>query len=951
MAPVPRRSPRFMRSCRFVPLFAALLWGAAAAGQTTVPVFDERDVAGETYYNASAGTATGGSELEQAGPDGTRLPLETANAQSGTVSGRLRYQQVAGGAWTMRVDAPASPALDFSAADSVVLFLNAPMPVGGPELPRFALEDMAGHRTVALPFPFNSHIGYNAQRSGFRPGSTTDAAYTVSYIETGGLPAAQVRPGYPEDLTITFGDVPLDTSIAAIGLPAIPAKFRVDASSGIQLSFRFFDANGDRTLAGAGEYIVILTAAPGSPTLRPTWRVEANANAASPPNAGDVYFLAVDNAGLDGDVLSWQRVRFGLGEFGPLGAFNPAQVRGVVFVGGGTTAAMRTLWFDRVYAVDRGPSPTGPPPPVVNDVRVGDETVVLRWPAASGALSYNVYRSVGPDGPFVRLTQPAVRTLEFADVSAVNGVAYTYVLRSTGAFGVVGPDSAPVSATAAPGGFDPFLDLVEEKAVLYFWNEANPANGMVRDRSQTGSPASIAAVGFGLTAIPIGMERGWIAAADGQTRVLNTLRHFASCPQGPQGTGVCGYKGFFYHFLDMGTGLRSGDTELSTIDSALLFGGVVFVREYFDGTDAGSVEIRTLADSILHRVDWNWAAPRPPRVALGWFPSGGFINADWTGYNEAMILYLLGMGSPTHPLPDGAWTAWTSGYAWGTHYGYSFVEFPPLFGHQYSHTWVDFRGTADAYMRGRGLDYFENSRRATLAQRAYSIDNPANHPNYSAAEWGITASDDPFGYSARGAPPAQNDNGTIAPTAPGGSFAFTPVESREAFRHFYRTYGAALWGPYGFRDAYNIREGWIGDDYIGIDQGPIAAMLENLRTGLVWDRSMQNADLQRGLQRAGFLPFVDAEDGAAPAAVALALAGASPARSHTALRVSLPAATDVRLRVYDLLGREVAVLVDGPRAAGEHVVQVGVEGWASGVYVVRLEAGDVLATVRLVVAR
>jgi hypothetical protein len=219
-----------------------------------------------------------------------------------------------------------------------------------------------------------------------------------------------------------------------------------------------------------------------------------------------------------------------------------------------------------------------------------------------------------------------------------------------------------------------------------------------------------------------------------------------------------------------------------------------------------------------------------------------------------MILYLLALGSPTFPVHTEAWTAWTSSYDWQTHYGQEFVVFPPLFGHQYSHVWIDFRNIQDPYMRDKGLDYFENSRRATLANRAYAIANPHGWTDYSENVWGLTASDIPSSYRARGAPPAESDDGTITPTAVGGSLAFTPRESLAALRHMYDTYRTRLWGPYGFKDAFNPSIKWFASDYLGIDQGPIVLMIENYRTGRIWNVFMRHAATQRGLARAEFVP-------------------------------------------------------------------------------------------------
>jgi hypothetical protein len=217
-----------------------------------------------------------------------------------------------------------------------------------------------------------------------------------------------------------------------------------------------------------------------------------------------------------------------------------------------------------------------------------------------------------------------------------------------------------------------------------------------------------------------------------------------------------------------------------------------------------------------------------------------------------MILPLLALGASSNALPASAWSRWTAGYSWRTHYGQTYVEFPPLFGHQYSHVWIDFRHVADAYMKSRATSYFENSRRATLAQRAYCIANPSQRAGYSSNVWGLTACDGPNGYSARGAPPAQNDDGTIAPTAAGGSIAFAPDVCLPVLEHLYATYRRNLWTPFGFRDAFNPGASWWGPDTLGIDQGPIVLMIENYRTQRVWQRFMRNPEIQRGLQRAGF---------------------------------------------------------------------------------------------------
>jgi hypothetical protein len=437
---------------------------------------------------------------------------------------------------------------------------------------------------------------------------------------------------------------------------------------------------------------------------------------------------------------------------------------------------------------------------------------------------------------------------------------------------------APDSAQAVG-----FLDTLEQRTFHYFWDLANTQNGLVPDRWPTPSFSSIAAVGFGLTAYPVGVERGYVTRAAAAQRALTTLQFFWTAPQDSVPTGVTGYRGFFYHFLDMSTGRRFQTVELSTIDTALLLAGVLTCQSYFNGTDSAETAIRRLADSIYRRVDWQWAAHNPPAITLGWTPESKFIPYDWHGYNEAMIIYVLALGSPTHPADSaGAWATWTSTYQWGTFQGQTYLGFGPLFGHHYSHVWIDFRDIQDSFMRARGINYFENTRRATYAQRSYAIANPGAWLGYGDRTWGLTASDGPANttltlagrsrtfhtYWARGASFTDlEDDGTIAPTAAGGSIPFAPEIALPALWAMRDRYGVNVFSTYGFLDAFNPTFtasgqatqgrvdpmlGWFDTDYLGIDEGPILAMAENYRTGLVWQLLRGNPYVVRGLCRAGF---------------------------------------------------------------------------------------------------
>jgi hypothetical protein len=446
---------------------------------------------------------------------------------------------------------------------------------------------------------------------------------------------------------------------------------------------------------------------------------------------------------------------------------------------------------------------------------------------------------------------------------------------------LVTPPSSERVGHAVP----PLIDDLEHRTFDYFWELGNPTNGLVPDRWPSPSASSIAAVGFGLTTYGVGVERGWISREQAVDRTLATLRFFARAPQGTNTAGASGYKGFFYHFIEMDNGTRSGTNEVSTVDTTLLLGGVLFAQTYYDHDDRKEAEIRKLAEKIYGRVEWPWAQERKPAIAMGWTPEHGIHTYDWKGYNEAILVYIEALGSTTHPVDKNAYDAWTSTYdhTWGTFEGQEHLSFPPLFGHQYSAIWIDFRGIQDDYMRRHGIDYFENSRRAVLSQQAYALDNPQQWEGYGKNVWGLSASDGPIDatiqykgharlfqtYAARGAGIEYVlDDGTLAPTAAAGSIAFAPEIVIPAIQEMQRRYGKEIYGEYGFFDAFNPSftfkdaklhhgrlvdgMGWVDTDYLGIDQGPIVLMIENYRSDFVWSVMRRNPHIRRGLERAGF---------------------------------------------------------------------------------------------------
>jgi hypothetical protein len=416
---------------------------------------------------------------------------------------------------------------------------------------------------------------------------------------------------------------------------------------------------------------------------------------------------------------------------------------------------------------------------------------------------------------------------------------------------------------------DELLDRFQRAAFGYFLEQLNPENGLVADTSRAGAPASIAVVGFALSCYPVGVERGWMARADAAARALVTLRFFCNSLQSEQ-PDATGYKGFYYHFLDMKTGKRVWQSEVSLIDTTLLLAGVLTASVYFSEDTPSENEIRERADAIYRRVDWQWARGGGTIVRQGWKPESGFSHYGWGGYDEAIILYVLGLASPTHPFPESSYTKWTATYQWENIYDYEFLYAGPLFIHHFSQAWIDFAGIRDRFMREKNSDYFENSRRATYVQREYARRNPFGFEGYGKDYWGITANDGPgfqtlkidgrerrfLGYAARGVPYGPDD-GTIDPCAVLASLPFAPELSLSALHHFCVRYPEMIRDsrlPNGFNPTLpgDGSSGWVSEGYFGLDQGIIVLMIENYRSRLIWNLMRRCPYIGNGLRRAGF---------------------------------------------------------------------------------------------------
>ncbi len=410
-----------------------------------------------------------------------------------------------------------------------------------------------------------------------------------------------------------------------------------------------------------------------------------------------------------------------------------------------------------------------------------------------------------------------------------------------------------------------FLNELQKKSFQYFLDLYNPNNGLIPDTDENNAPASITGVGFALSSYPVAVEKKLLSREEAVKRTLVTLKFFFESEQSEK-LNATGYKGFYYHFLDMKTGCRTWKSELSIIDTGFLLAGVICTAEYFKQKNESEVEIQKLASGILNRVDWRWALDERAALSHGWRPESSFIHYDWEGYSEALLLYCLALGSDNFAVSKKSFEAWSSTYQWENIYDVDFLYAGPFFIHLFSHAWIDFRDIRDKFMHAKKIDYFENTRRAIQVQRAYCIRNPKNFIGYGKNCWGITADAGPdyykqfrsgdevvfFGYSARGVPYGPDD-GTIAPWACVASLPFDPDSAFDAINHLHQTY-PQLRGKYGFKCSFNmsINPVWFLERFYAMDVGIIIMMIENAQSGLVWNLMKKSRILQRGLTRAGF---------------------------------------------------------------------------------------------------
>ncbi len=568
-----------------------------------------------------------------------------------------------------------------------------------------------------------------------------------------------------------------------------------------------------------------------------------------------------------------------------------------------------------------------------------DSHIELRWNKnpENNILGYRVYRQIEGEPDFSYVTFLNFEQTYWLDFTGQQSGERIYRINAITNTGQTGPYSVPDTAATQPMTDEELLDMVQAYTFRYFWDFAHPVSGLARERNTSGETVTIGGSGFGVMAILVAIERGFITREEGLQRLLKIVLFLETADR---------FYGVFPHWMNGTTGevvpFSSLDNGGDLVETAFLIQGLLTVREYFSGNSVDEIVLRTKITQIWEGVNWNWYRKQNQNVLFWhWSPNHNFaINHQIRGYNEALIIYLLAVASPTYGVPAQLYhLGWAGGnYTNGsTYYGYKLDVGParggPLFFAHYSFMGFDPRNKHDNY-----ADYFDHNRNHTLVNRAYCIDNPENHPGYSEVCWGLTASDDPFvGYLAHEAT-ADRDNGTISPTAALSSMPYTPAESMAALVHFYRDHGDKIWGPMGFYDAFNIGANWYAKSYLAIDQGPIINMIENHRTGLLWDHFMANPEIQTALDKIGFVSD--------PVSVQTTTTNSiqwdnfpNPAKNTITSRFQLVQPKNVTLRIYDSTNRLLFTCIDRQRLASDQR-EIDLSGFEPGIYFLQLSTDE-----------
>ena len=664
------------------------------------------------------------------------------------------------------------------------------------------------------------------------------------------------------------------------------------------------------------------------------------------------YFSAVD-----GDTATWQKVSV------PIDSFQPGpqncdftRIKTIFHYQHAGDNSEHIVWIDEVRAIQTGGGPTVPQPPAHLSATGSDSRIDLKWKPNSGTnlAGYFVYRAASQNGSYSRLNAVPSQVNIYSDFFGQNNQTYLYYVTAANQNLEESSPSDTVWATSYAMTDEELLTSVQEATFRYFYDYGHPVSGMARERKGSGNVCTSGGTGFGLMALIVGAERDFVPRDSAATRVLKIVRFMQD--------STTRYHGAWSHWINGETGttipFSQYDDGGDLVETSYFIMGALTARQYFNRNTPIETELRNRITQIWETVEWDWYRRYTNGNVLYWHwsPNYGWqMNMQIRGFNEAMIVYLLAIASTTHPVPAQLYHAgWarngTPPYVnGGTFYGYKqWVGYNyggPLFFTHYTFMGFDPRHKADAY-----CNYFDNNRNISFINRAYCIDNPFNHAGYDSLVWGLTASDDPWGYLAH--EPFQNDNGTITPTAALSAMPYVPQESMATLKHFYFTYGPNLWGEFGFRDAFNLDQNWFADSYLAIDQGPIVVMIENYRTELCWNNFMANPEIAPMLTAIGYVTGLEDTPGQVIGQFALHQNYPNPFNASTVIEFDLAKTTPVTLQIYNVLGEKVLSLANKKiYSQGKHRIQFSAETLASGLYFYTLKSGDYRSTRRMLLMK
>lgn len=678
-----------------------------------------------------------------------------------------------------------------------------------------------------------------------------------------------------------------------------------------------------------------------NPTDLPTLCMEDLTNKKSSQILMGDYF-----SGVDGDSTTWQKVSISLTAFSP-GPTNCdfTKIKTIYYMQHATDEGEHLMWIDEIRAIKASSGPgTAPAAPRNVNAQGADSRVDLQWSenTESDLMGYFVYRSENRSGSYTKLNQVFHNFNFYCDFSGLNGKTFYYYVVAINKSNQESPSSdTTVVSTHAFANDDELLNSIQATCFRYFYDYGHPVSSLARERKGSGETCTSGGTGFGLFTLMVGAERGFAPRDSIANRILKILTFLQD--KTPR------YHGAWSHWINGTTGetipFSTYDDGGDIVETAYLVEGILAIRQYFNRDNAVENEIRTRSRTLWESVEWDWyQKDNGPAIFWHWSPTHAWrMNFPIYGFNECMIVYLLAIASPTHPVPASVYqTGWTSQsyYQNGkTFYGYKqwvgWDRGGPLFFSHYTFLGFDPRNKSDQY-----CNYFENNRNISLINRAWCIENKENHVGYDSLVWGLTASDNPWGYAAQ-EPTESGDNGTITPTAALSAMPYIPSESMASLKHFYYVLGPKLFGEFGFRDAFNPGQNWYANSFLAIDQGTIAPMIENARTELCWDMFMQNPEIQTMVSKL-FTPTQIEEPEPKPTPkTQLNQNYPNPFNSKTILGFSLDITQPVTLEVYSLNGEKVLILYQEEiLAPGHHKVTLNNPDLCSGTYFFSLKTNQ-----------